>query len=275
MSASAITQPTDINLLCEAHYHFLSLWPGYGREDWAGAAFISNDMITMPFRNHVALVRSQLDDVPALIEHANTLFPALGALPAFQLDRATTPVDLPDHLMYAGYHKQAEEIWMLCSIAATSIPPTPPHIAIEQLTSASPEPLIEAYIQCFTTSFGVSDSSKSGFDRSFRGLLPNPAGLHFLALLGGQPAGAITLMHDAAFGGVYNVGTFPGMRGQGIASALLLNLLRVARQLGLTQLLLQTLHHGPAQPIYERVGFRGHFIRDWYLPAPPQGIWSR
>jgi hypothetical protein len=42
----------------------------------------------------------------------------------------------------------------------------------------------------------------------------------------------------------------------------------------LEQLMLQTLHHGPAQPIYERAGFRTHFVRNWYLPAAPGGIWS-
>jgi ribosomal protein S18 acetylase RimI-like enzyme len=134
--------------------------------------------------------------------------------------------------------------------------------------------LIQAYVDCFNISFGVAAHIQRGFGDSFRHVLPHPAGLHFVALLDGVPAGALTMFYEAGLGGVYNVGTFPALRGQGVATALLLNLLAVARQLGVEQLLLQTRHHGPAQPIYERVGFRIHFIRDWYLPDAPKGIWS-
>lgn len=265
---------SDIVDLCEAHYHFLSLWPGYVREEYAGAAFTGNRLIAMPFRNHVALVRSQPDDVTALMRHATDFYTSLGVLPAFQLDRETTPHDLPAALARNGYAKQNEEIWMLMGLAEGAPVPPAPHITIEQLTPSSPETSIQAYIECFTVSFRVPSHSHRSFGESFRGVLPHPSTLHFLGWIEGQPAGALTLIHDGQVGGVYNVGTFPAMRGQGVATALLHHTVTVARTLGLARLMLQTLHHGPAQPIYERVGFRPHFVRDWYLPGAPKGIWS-
>ena len=266
--------PTEIVAICEAHYRFLSLWPDFVREDWRGAALIGNALVPIPFRNHVALVRSQPQDADALIQRASTFFRALGAPPAFQLDSATTPPDLPARLVKAGYSKQTEEVWMLCPMDSTPAASLPSHVEIKQLTPDSPAAWIQAYVDCYNISFRAPDHVHKGFGESFRNVLPNPAGLHFIGMVAGEPAGAVTLFHEGEWGGVYNVGTFPTQRGQGVASTLLLTLLNVARHLGLKQLLLQTLHHGPAQPIYERVGFRTHFVRDWYLPIAPGGIWS-
>jgi ribosomal protein S18 acetylase RimI-like enzyme len=267
-------QPADLISLCEAHYSFLSLWPGYVREEYAGAALIGNRLIAMPFRNHVALVRCQDEDAPSLIQRANEFYSALDVPPAFQLDRATTPPNLPDLLLAQGYRKQNEEVWMLCPVVDTPAAPPPAHVTIEQLTPSSPEAWIQAYVDCFNISFGAPVRSHQGFDISFRGVLAHPAALHFIALLDGEAAGALSLFHNGEVGGVYNVGTFPAQRGRGVAHALLQNLVAVAHRLGLARLMLQTLHHGPAQPLYERVGFRTHFIRDWYLPEAPKGIWS-
>ncbi len=252
----------------------MSLWPDYVRQDRAGAALIGNRLLPIPFRNHVALVRSQANDADALIEHASVFYRSLDSAPAFQLDATTTPADFPKRLVRAGYSKQVEEVWMLCHVADLPIAPIPKQVTIKQLTPESPNSLIQAYIDCYNISFRAPARVHAGFGTSFRAVLPHPEGYHFVGLLDGQPAGALSLFHHAGLGGVYNVGTFPTMRGQGVASALLLKLLAMARQLGVVQLLLQTVHHGPAQPIYERVGFRTHFVRDWYLPQAPGGIWS-
>ena len=267
-------QPNDILSLCEAHYDFMSAWPDFVREDWVGATFIGNRLLPIPFRNHVALVRSQPEDADALIERASTFYRALAAPPAFHLDPATTPPDLPARLVRAGYSKQVEEIWMVCALEEASSALAPAGVTIEQLTPASPASLIQAYIDCYNISFRAPAHVHDGFGASFRAVLPHPEGLHFVGLLEGRPAGAVSLFHKAGLGGVYNVGTLPAFRGHGVATALLRHLLDVARQLGLTQLVLQTVHHGPAQPIYERTGFRPRFVRDWYLPVAPGGIWS-
>jgi ribosomal protein S18 acetylase RimI-like enzyme len=172
---------------------------------------------------------------------------------------------------------------MTCAIDATvddaPAAPAASLLTIKQITTPSPEAWIDAYIRCFNTNFGVPEHSQSGFGASFRGVLPNANALHFVAFSKGEAAGALSLFHNGPFsknkvGGIYNVGTFPAFRGRGVATALLYHLVDVARRLGLASLILQTRHRGPAQPIYERVGFRVRFVRDWYLPDAPKGIWS-
>ena len=62
---------------------------------------------------------------------------------------------------------------------------------------------------------------------------------------------------------------------QGIATSLLLHLIAEARRLEVYTLFLQAVHHGPAQPLYSRLGFQTAFVRAWYLPDVPGGIWTR
>lgn len=267
-------QEQEILSLGEAHYYFLSQWPGYVRENFAGATLIGNRQIAMPFRNHVALVRSTWADAPRLIARATDFYRDLNVPPAFQLDRSTTPAELPDLLIDSGYVKQTEEVWMTCAVEGAPASPVISSLVIEPITPASPDTWINAYIHCFNTNFGVPEPSQSGFGASFRGVLTNANARHFVAFSEGEAAGALSLFHNGKVGGIYNVGTFPAFRGRGIATTLLHYLLYVARQLELTSLILQTRHRGPAQPIYERVGFRVRFVRDWYLPEAPRGIWS-
>jgi GNAT superfamily N-acetyltransferase len=163
---------------------------------------------------------------------------------------------------------------MVCTVEEAPASPSQSRVVVEQLTPSSPASLIQAYIDCYNTSFRIPAHVYAGSGASFRGVLPHAAGLHFVGLVDGEPAGAVSLFHQGGRGGVYNVGTFPAFRGQGVATSLLRHLVVVARRLGVAQLILQTVHHGPAQPIYERVGFRTCFVRDWYLPGAPGGIWS-
>jgi ribosomal protein S18 acetylase RimI-like enzyme len=114
----------------------------------------------------------------------------------------------------------------------------------------------------------------TGFGESFRGVLSEPTAIHYLARVDGEAAGALSLFFRAGYGCVYNVGTFQQYRGRGIDTTLLLQLIEDAAHLGVDTLFLQALHHGPAQPLYQRVGFRTRFVRQWYLPDAPGGIWS-
>jgi ribosomal protein S18 acetylase RimI-like enzyme len=263
-----------INRLGNAHYRFLSLWPGYVRLDAYGAALIGNRLVPIPFRNHATFVRAQPGETSDLIETAHQFFQELGAIPAFQLDPETQPADFGERLLRAGFQKQVEEAWMVCDLRPIQAAAPASDLHILQLDEASDERVIQAYIDCYNISFRAPTHAIAGFGESFRGVLSHPAAIHYLGLLDGEPAGSMSLFFEGELGCVYNVGAFPAYRGRGVATAMLRHLAADAARLGVALLFLQAVHHGPAQPVYERVGFRTLFLRQWYLPQPPGGIWS-
>jgi ribosomal protein S18 acetylase RimI-like enzyme len=264
-----------IEQLSAAHYRFLSLWPGAVRTQTHGALLVGNRLVPIPFRSHATLVRARPDQVEGLIRAARGFFTGLGALPAFQLDPETWPADLPAALVRAGFQPQVEESWMTCDPATAGQGINGPALQIEPLTAESSPAAVQAYVDCYNTSFRTPESTWAGMGESFRGVLRHRAGRHYLAHVGDEPAGSMSLFAAGGLGCVYNVGTFAAFRGQGIATSLLLHLFGEARRLKVHTLFLQAVHQGPAQPLYQRLGFQTAFVRAWYLPDAPGGIWSR
>jgi GNAT superfamily N-acetyltransferase len=260
--------------LGNAHYHFLGLWPGYVRVDLEGATFVSNRLISAPFRNHATFVQASEEQAEVIIAAAGDFYRRLGCLPAFQLDPVTRPATFPQQLIEHGFRKQAEETWMVLEAQPANFLKPDDLLHIHILRTDSEPALIQAYIDCYNVCFRMTPTAGAGFGESFRGVLPHPAGIHYVATLAGAPVSAMSLFSAHGLACVYNVSTFPAYRGRGIAAALLQRLIYDSSLLGNHILFLQAVHHGPAQPLYERMGFRTHFVRDWYLPDAPGGIWS-
>lgn len=260
--------------LAEAHYRFLGLWPGFVERRAYGARLVGNRLTPAPFRNHTALVRSRPHQVAPLIHEVRHFYQAIGALPAFQLDPETAPAGFAEHLLAAGFRKHVEEAWMVWDRQQAGQGQPNPAAQVEQVGTESSQEAIQAYIDCYNISFRAPPHTWAGFGQSFRGVLGHPSGIHYLGRIAGEPAGAVSLFAEDGLGCVYNVGTFPAFRGQGIATTLLLRLIEDAARLGVHTLYLQAVHHGPAQPLYARLGFRTHWLRGWYLPDAPGGIWS-
>lgn len=260
--------------LGDAHYEFLSLWPGAVQRKTNAATLVGNGLTPIPFRNHATFVRVQPEQIASLIAEVQAFYSALGAIPAFQLDPQTEPADFTEYLSRAGYRQQAEEAWMVFDRDHAGQEAANPAVQVERLDARSGEDAIQAYVDCYTLNFRTPPPAVAGFGESFRGVLSQPAAIHYLARVEGEVAGALSLFFKDGFGCVYNVGTFQSFRGRGIATTLLLQLVDDAAHLGVHILFLQALHHGPAQPLYQRVGFRTRFVRPWYLPDAPGGIWS-
>jgi GNAT superfamily N-acetyltransferase len=264
-----------IHQLGDAHYTFLSLWPGYVRTQTCGTALIGNRLIPIPFRNHATFVRTRHEQVDTLIHAVREFYAGLGAVPAFQLDPETAPEDFAVSLVASGFFKQVEEAWMVFDPQCAGNASANPEVEIGQIEAHSSDEAIRAYIDCYNVSFRSPSHVQAGFGESFRGVLSHAAGIHYLARVRGEPASSMSLFFMDGLGCAYNVGTFPAFRGRGIAATLLLRLIQDATALGIHTLFLQAVEQGPAQPLYERIGFRTQFVRAWFLPQAPGGIWSR
>lgn len=76
---------------------------------------------------------------------------------------------------------------------------------------------------------------------------------HLIAFLDGEPAGAGTLVECANVAGIYNVATLPALRSQGVATAIMVELQRLALRHGYTGTALAASEMG--LPLYERMGY--------------------
>ena len=76
---------------------------------------------------------------------------------------------------------------------------------------------------------------------------------HYLAWLGGDPVGTISLMLGESLAGIWNVGTLSSYRGQGIATGMMRYALSEARSLGYTSSALLSSNEGIS--LYARLGY--------------------
>ncbi|HSD83934.1 MAG TPA: GNAT family N-acetyltransferase [Anaerolineae bacterium] len=89
---------------------------------------------------------------------------------------------------------------------------------------------------------------------------------HYLGLLNGEAVGSSTLYLAAGVAGVYNVGTLPRMRRQGVGTAMALTPLCAAHERGYRIGILHATEQG--YPIYRRLGFKEFCTIGQYLYLP-------
>lgn len=81
---------------------------------------------------------------------------------------------------------------------------------------------------------------------------------HFIAVRDDAPIASASIFTGAGIAGLYNVGTVPQARGQGIGTAITLAALAAARRAGHRRAMLGA--EPPAAPLYRRIGFRDRAI---------------
>lgn len=89
---------------------------------------------------------------------------------------------------------------------------------------------------------------------------------HYIGMLNGHVVGTSTLYLGAGVAGIYNVGTLPKARRQGVAAALVLAPLRMARDRGYRVGILHSTEMGHG--VYRRIGFKDHCTISHYLYMP-------
>lgn len=91
----------------------------------------------------------------------------------------------------------------------------------------------------------------------------------YLARQDGRAVGTACLYRGRHAAQVLAVGTVPAVRGQGVATALMVRLLADWEAAGEGFLFLDTTPGSPAERIYRRLGFHQAYLRDLYAPECP------
>ncbi len=89
----------------------------------------------------------------------------------------------------------------------------------------------------------------------------------YLATVGGKPAGTAILYQEEMAAQVLAVGTLPVFRRMGVATAVMRHLIRDWLEEGVGLLFLDTAPGGPAERLYQRLGFRRRYVREVYAPV--------
>lgn len=179
---------------------------------------------------------------------------------------STQPEDLGEHLRAYGLLHLDDALGMAIDLNATNKDlPTNPAVMVKRAIRLDD---LELWGGPFAANFEVprkavpqlcESIAKLGFDEG--GALHN-----YLGMLNGDVVGTCTLYLGAGVAGIYNVSTLPKARRQGVATALTLAALRMARDRGYRIGILHSSEMGHGA--YRRIGFRDFCTVSHYLYLP-------
>lgn len=218
-----------------------------------------------PLGYHNAVVHAELgeDEADAAIVWFREKLAALKLPGCWHVDATSAPRDLPERLKRHGFTGGGEPA-MGCSLAALPERAAPEGASVERVRDAA---ALRQLADVLAAGFGEGEVEARWAESVWRtiGFDDATPWRHYLARIGGRPAGCASLfVHPRDVGGIYFVCTHPDFRRRGIGAAVTLAAMRGARELGCRLAVLGTSDLG--RPVYERLGFRdvgNVLIFDW------------
>ncbi len=226
--------------------------------------------IATPIFNGV--VRTQLAPTETDSRIATTVdyFRSRGLPMAWWIGPSTRPLDLDKRLEAQGFFLVGDNTGMAVDLAelgerSDSIP----GFVIRPVRDSE---TLKEWAHPFGTSFGLPESTSApGCELlASLGLSPGNRMQHYVGILDGKPVASSSVFLGADVAGIYNVGTLPDHRRQGIGAAMTLEPLYYARKMGYRT---GILHSSPAGfNVYRQIGFKEYCKVKTYvsLPSSPQ-----
>ena len=205
----------------------------------------------IPGPNHVCLVRCAPERVDRMIDQTRELAAAHGMCCMWILDPDAEPADLGDRLTARGIPQVEELDVMVLPVEATVASGDP---AIEIVDGLRDEATYQAAEAVQAAAF-KHDGPLPGQPQRFAESRADAARRFFLALVGGEPAGAgwATVHQDGVQ--VNGGAVHPRFQGRGVYRALVAARLGLAREVGAAGLGVQA-KPDTSGPILSRFGFR-------------------
>lgn len=219
----------------------------------------------LPFSMFNAILRAQLlpGRVDAAIEAAIARGRSRNVPMMWWTGPATQPADLGASLQAHGWVHDGDSPGMavdLWSVRADR--PAVPGLVIEPVIGTEP---LRTWCQTYADGFGMPDFVGAAFSDFFFCLGPEEHSWvrHYMGWLDGEPVATSTLLLGAGVAGIYNVATLPHARRRGIGSAMTLEPLQQAREMGVRVGVLEAAEMGIG--VYRRLGFQeccrlGHYV---------------
>jgi ribosomal protein S18 acetylase RimI-like enzyme len=200
--------------------------------------------------NFACRVRSDDAHIEGLVDDATAWLRQHAVLPHFRVSPLSRPSNLAQILEKRGFACTEHETQMVLEGDDTA-PPTNPHVMVGTVQASD----IEIWVSVQNRGFGAADEpTGAAIDKARASLAPGGSA-RYLARLDGQPVCAGALVHWAGVFGIYGVATLEIARKQGVATAMIRQMIRDVRARG-DPICLQALTNGAEQRWYERLGFR-------------------
>lgn len=217
--------------------------------------------IPHPWFNGVHATHSPAGEGQQAVQQALNFFDARN-VPAFTWwNDPALPADSWDVLLRgAGFSYEAITPGMAMDLRnLQSHTPALDHVTIQHVTDLD---LLKTWVAVFAQGYPIPEEwSDSLFTLLASMGLEQPA-RHSIGYLDGRPVATTTLFLGAGVAGIYNVATLPEARGRGLGTAMTLNPLLEARQMGYRIGILQSSEMG--YRVYERLGFRQVCLMEHY-----------
>ena len=212
--------------------------------------------------NFACRVRTDEAHIESLIDQVCDWFAARKIdSPLFRVSPLTRPANLAQILERRGFVCAEHETQMVLESDDTE-PATNPRVLIEWVQPRE----LESWVGIQHRGFGeTGEPSATMIDmalKSFESGMNTP----YLARIDGEPVGAGSLIHWAGAFGIYGVAVADQARKQGVATAMVRQMIRDVRACG-QPICLQAQTNGAEQRWYERIGFRVVYDRTGWNPS--------
>lgn len=230
-----------------------------GVADFFGARWVMLRSVPVSRFNHVACIRIPSEERHALVAQLRDHFIPRGITnPALMVTPATEPADLGEWLAGQGWSSEAVPVM---AWEPGPLPPTP----LVEITEAGPDDLDRVFQLVQRVFFPSASQLYLEIGRRSIWSAGRIGMRHFIGWVDGVPVGAASLFDWGGLTGIYNMCTLPAYRSQGVASAILARLIRVAQAAGSEAIALVPTPAG--RRLYERFGFRELFRERYYTPS--------
>ncbi len=218
--------------------------------------------------NHI--LRAELTETVADMQ-LDALFAELEQVGAYVvrwlLYEHDTPHDLAKRLRARGLVEKSAEPILVRSLEQLPPQPTIRRLKIERVGNAEQ---LDQWRRATGNGFGGGYQIAGRWSESYRqkGLEADNPFQHYLGTFGGKPATSASIVFAGGIAGIYDVSTVPALRRRGLASAITLAQMHVAKARGCTHAYLRSSREG--LPVYQGLGFEVLCYEQEFMWHAPQ-----
>lgn len=174
---------------------------------------------------------------------------------------SSTPSTLGEHLEMRGFTSDWALRGMALELGAVLRKETPAGLEIQAVQS--PESL-QTCTDIAAKSYGFDETASRLFKKTYLNFGSSPHKRWFRGTMRDEPVAASLLVLHGGLAVVWLVATLPEERGKGIGTAMTLEMLLLAKELGYDYAVLQASESG--LPVYERLGFKEYCrVKEYFL----------